>query len=48
MDDGTEVGNKRRQTMGLWSEVVYDGMDVYRRLVILDTSGASGGSVYVE
>ena len=31
-----------------WSEVVYDGMEVYRRLVILDSSGVSAESVYVE
>lgn len=30
-----------------WSDVVYDGMEVYRIFVILDLSGVSGESVWV-
>lgn len=30
-----------------WSDVVYDGILVYNRLVIFDLSGSSGESVYV-
>lgn len=30
-----------------WSEVVYEGMLVYNRFVMLDCSGVSGESIYV-
>lgn len=30
-----------------WSEVVYEGMEVYRTFVILDMSGVVGESVWV-
>jgi len=38
-------GSSSRQTTGLWSDVTYDGIDVYKMLVMLDFSGVSGESV---
>jgi hypothetical protein len=38
-------GSSSRQTTGLWSDVTYDGIDVYKMLMMLDFSGVSGESV---
>jgi len=40
-------GRRRTATTGLWSDVVYEGIEVYKALVMVDTVGVSSESVYV-
>lgn len=44
-DEVVGGGSCNRQTTGLWSDVTYDGIDVYKMLVMLDFSGVVGESV---
>lgn len=42
---GTGGGSSNMDTTGLWSEVVYEGTEVYEMLLILECSGEAALSV---